>query len=169
VSGDLIALIAGTVLAVAALAFVLYPLFFAVRPRVSRPATASAARAADDSAIVALREIEFDKATGKLSEADYTELKRTYSERALLEMRRAGSLGPEATSDPIEARVRAFRAHRECDTCGVRPEADAIYCSNCGAFLDRACPECGAEISEAGAAFCTRCGVSLSQPALTSG
>lgn len=164
-SGDLVALIAGTVLAVGALAFVLYPLFFAVRPRVSRPPTASA-RAADDSAIVALREIEFDKATGKLSESDYTELKRTYSERALQEMRRAGSRVAEATSDPIEARVRAFRAHRECDTCGVRPEADAIYCSNCGAFLDRACPECGAEITEAGAAFCTRCGVPLTAVAL---
>ena len=165
-SGDLVALIAGTVLAVGALAFVLYPLFFAVRPRVSRPPTDSAARAADDSAIVALREIEFDKATGKLSESDYTELKRTYSERALQEMRRAGSPAGAATSDPIEARVRAFRAHRECDTCGVRPEADAIYCSNCGAFLDRACPECGAEITEAGAGFCATCGIPLGAAAI---
>lgn len=164
-TGDLVALIAGTVLAVGALAFVLYPLFFAVRPRVSRPPTASA-RAADDSAIVALREIEFDKATGKLSESDYTELKRTYSERALQEMRRAGSPAGETTSDPIEARVRAFRAHRECDTCGVRPEADAIYCSNCGAFLDRACPECRAEIVEPGAGFCARCGVPLTAAAI---
>ena len=165
-SGDLVALIVGTVLAVGALSFVLYPLFFTVRPRVSRSPAASHARAADDSAIVALREIEFDRATGKLSDSDYAELKRTYSERALQEMRRAGSPAAEATSDPIEARVRAFRAHRECDTCGVRPEADAIYCSNCGAFLDRACPECGAEITEAGAAFCTRCGVPLTAVAL---
>ena len=164
-SGDLVALIVGTVLAVGALAFVLYPLFFTVRPRVSRSPAASHARAADDSAIVALREIEFDRATGKLSDSDYAELKRTYSERALLEMRRAGS-APEATSDPIEARVRAFRAHRECDTCGVRPEADAIYCSNCGAFLDRACPECGAAIVEAGAGFCARCGIPLGAAAI---
>ena len=161
-NGDVVALIAGTVLAVGALAFVLYPLFFAVRPRVARPTTSADIRAADDSAIVALREIEFDKATGKLSESDYAELKRTYSERALREMRRAAGAGDDETLDPIEARVRAFRsAHRECVTCGVRPETDAVYCSNCGTFLDRACPECRAEIPESGAAFCATCGIPL--------
>ena len=165
-SGDVVALVAGTVLAVGALAFVLYPLFFAVRPRMARSTRPADIRASDDSAIVALREIEFDKATGKLSESDYAELKRTYSERALRELRRAADAGADAT-DPIEARVRAFRsAHRECVTCGVRPEADAIYCSNCGSFLDRACPECGAEITEAGATFCASCGVPLAQTAM---
>jgi Double zinc ribbon len=164
-SSDVAALVAGTLLAVGALAFVLYPLFFAVRSRVEREKPVSDVRASDDSAIVALREIEFDKATGKLSESDYADLKRTYSERALRELRRAGTI-VEETSDPIEARVRAFRkAHRECVTCGVRPEADAIYCSNCGAYLDRACPECGAEIPEAGAAFCASCGVPLAHTA----
>lgn len=165
-SSDVVALLAGTILAVGALAFVLYPLFFDVRPR-ARPAAPAERRPADDSAIVALREIEFDRATGKLSESDYQELKHQYSARALREMRRAGSTNAvEVAADPIEARVRAFRStHRECLTCGVRPEADAIYCSNCGAFLDRACPECGAEIIEAGAAFCAKCGVPLSQHA----
>lgn len=158
----MVALLAGTVLAVGALAFVLFPLFFDLPPR-ARP-VAPDRRPADDSAIVALREIEFDRATGKLSESDYQELKQQYSARALREMRRAGSTNAvEVAADPIEARVRAFRStHRECVTCGVRPEADAIYCSSCGAFLDRACPECGAEITEAGAAFCTKCGVPLS-------
>ena len=164
-SGNVFALIVGTVLAVGALAFVLHPLFFTVRPRVSRPATSRDWRAAEDSAIVALREIEFDKATGKLSESDYAELKRRYSAMALRELRQAAA-GVEEASDPIESRVRAFRsAHRECATCGVRPERDAIYCSTCGVFLDRACPECGAEIAEPGAAFCTRCGIPLADSA----
>lgn len=166
-SGDVVALIAGTLLAVGALAFVLYPLFFAVRPRVSSRVALADPRAADDSAIVALREIEFDKATGKLSESDYQELQQLYAARALREMRRVGGTNAiEASADPIEARVRAFRStHRECLTCGLRPEADAIYCSNCGAFLDRACPECGAEIPEPGATFCTRCGIPLAHAA----
>ena len=165
-NGDVVALAAGTVLAVGALAFVLYPLFFPMRSRQERHAPAADGRASDDSAIVALREIEFDRATGKLSESDYAELKRTYAERALLELRRVGQTSAVEPADPIEARVRAFRrAHRECVTCGVRPEADAIYCSTCGAFLDRSCPECGAEIAEPGAAFCARCGVPLVQHA----
>lgn len=163
-SGDVAALITGTVLAVGALAFVLYPLFFAVRPRVGGVARSVDEGAPDDSAIVALREIEFDKATGKLSDADYTELKRIYSARAVREMRRAGRVAEH--TDPIEARVQAFRrTHRECVACGVRPEPDAIYCSQCGVFLERACPECGAEIREAGATFCASCGVPLAHAA----
>jgi hypothetical protein len=163
-SGDVGALVAGTLLAVGALAFVLYPLFFAVRPRPARASRTPDVRASDDSAIVALREIEFDKATGKLSDSDYAELKRTYSERALRELRRAGPT--EEQTDPIEARVRAVRrTHRECVSCGVRPEPDAIFCSTCGAFLDRACPACGADIPEAGATFCASCGVPLAHTA----
>jgi hypothetical protein len=164
-SGDVAALMAGTVLAVGALAFVLYPLFFAVRPRAGRVTQAVDERPPDDSAIVALREIEFDKATGKLSESDYAELKRIYTARAVTEMRRAGPV--TEYPDPIEARVQAYRrTHRECVTCGVRPEPDARYCSTCGAFLDRACPDCGAEIREAGATFCASCGVPLTSSAV---
>ena len=164
------ALVVGTVLAVVALAFVLYPLFFQVseRPRAPR----EPAMRADDSPIVALREIEFDRATGKLSEADYSQLKKTYSERALRELRetdRAG--GTDAPSsdnaaasslDAVEAKVREYRlTHRECPTCGVRPEADATYCSTCGGFLDQACPRCATRITEPGAGFCSTCGARL--------
>jgi hypothetical protein len=163
VSANLAALVVGTVLAVAALSFVLYPLFFGTleRPREDKPA----AGAADDSAIVALREIEFDRATGKLSDADYAELKGTYSERALREMRDAQPEAADIASAPldvIEARVRQYRVtHRECPTCGVRPEADAVYCSTCGGYLARVCPNCASEITEASAAFCSTCGATL--------
>lgn len=161
-SGDLLALIVGTVLAVGALAFVLYPLFFPSRE--VAPSRSAAPAASEDSAIVALREIEFDKATGKLSESDYAELKSTYAARALAEMRRTDTQEPEAV-DPIEARVRAYRrAHKECPTCGLRPEPDAIYCSSCGIFLDKSCPSCKAPITESSAAFCSTCGASLARP-----
>jgi len=163
------ALIVGTVLAVAALSFVLYPLFFAMaeRPR----DTTMESRAADDSPILALREIEFDRATGKLSETDYAELKKTYSEQALRELRvsdrarRDALASPDETAAPldaIEARVREYRlTHRACRTCGVRPEPDAVYCSTCGGYLERVCPRCAAEVTESGASFCSTCGATL--------
>ena len=167
-SQGVVALAIGTMLAVVALAFVLYPLFFAIpvapRRAAARPDTA------DDSAILALREIEFDRATGKLSESDYTELKKTYSERALSELRRQSGraaadavvASTEAALDPIEVRARQYRlSHRTCPTCGVRPEPDATYCSTCGSFLDRVCPRCNAEITEPGATFCSSCGATL--------
>jgi len=129
VSGDVLALVLGTILGVGAIAFVLYPLFFEVRPRVAR---ATESEAAGESAVRALREIEFDRATGKLSEADYAQLRRRYGELALAELR-AGGPAVTPVDDPIEARVRAYRStHPECPNCGVRPEADARFCSSCG-------------------------------------
>ena len=156
-NADLLALLLGTVLAVGAVGFVLYPLFFETRAPLGR--ARMAAGITQDDPIVALREIEFDCATGKLSEPDYLELKKTYSTRALQAMRAAKDT---PSLDPVEARVAAYRAtHRECPTCGLRPEPDAVYCSTCGTFLDAACPACKGPITEAGAAFCSSCGEPL--------
>jgi predicted nucleic acid-binding Zn ribbon protein len=162
VSANVVALIAGTVLGVGALAFVLYPLFFAASDGMRD--SAAAPPSPEASAILALREIEFDRATGKLSETDYAELRKTYAGRALKELRDAKDARAFEPLDPIEARVRAFRmTHRDCPTCGLRPEPDAIYCSTCGGFLDRACPDCGASIGEPGAVFCSSCGATLAR------
>lgn len=160
---EMTALALGTLLAVGALAYVLYPLFFETPDRVvQRPVV----RGETESAIRVLREIEFDRATGKLSDADYQALRSRYSQEALAELRAAdagsGAPPPPALSIDIEERVRAYRAaRRECGSCGLRPEPDAIYCSSCGTYLDAACPTCAAAITEPGAAFCSSCGTGL--------
>jgi hypothetical protein len=113
----LTALVLGTLLALGALSFVLYPLFMS-GPPVGSPLPE---RHSDDGdtarnpALDALREIEFDRETGKLSDADYRTLKETYTQEAVTAMRAQGS--------PV------------CSTCGPRPESDALFCSNCGASL----------------------------------
>ena len=107
------ALLVGTALAIASLCYVLYPLFradLAVAPRAHRDATRGQSPAVD-----ALRELEFDRQTGKISDDDYGALKTRYTEQALAVMR-AG-----------DARV--------CERCGPRPEQDAEFCSKCGAAL----------------------------------
>ena len=107
------ALLVGTALAVASLLYVLYPLFradIAVAPRHHFDA-----RSGQSPAVDALRELEFDRETGKISDADYEPLKARYTEQALAVMR-AG-----------DARV--------CGGCGPRPERDAEFCSSCGALL----------------------------------
>ena len=152
----IVALVVGTVLAVGALAFVLYPLFF--DQPVARAAAARRVESwSDDVAVAALREIEFDRATGKLSEADYAQLKEQYTRQALARMRRAPATGAE--DDEVEATIRAYRAGRPaCDRCGPRPEGDAIFCSNCGQYLPGSCERCGQRVEEAGARFCSACG-----------
>jgi len=106
-------LLLGTALAVASLCYVLYPLY---RPNVSNVPRASAIRRNRESpAVDALRELEFDRQTGKISDSDYEPLKSRYTEQALVAMRARGS--------PV------------CERCGPRPENDAEFCSKCGATL----------------------------------
>lgn len=110
------ALLIGTALAVASLCYVLYPLLrpnaAVVSPVPSRPGMDT-----QSSAVEALRELEFDRQTGKISDADYGLLKARYTEEALTVMRAAES-GASA-----------------CRSCGPRPESDADFCSSCGARL----------------------------------
>lgn len=107
------ALLVGTALAVASLCFVLYPLF---RADISIAQRKSAhPRSRQIPAVDALRELEFDRQTGKISDSDYEPLKARYTAQALAVMR-AGNAAV-------------------CERCGPRPEADAEFCSRCGAPL----------------------------------
>ena len=175
----MIALVVGAALAVAALIYVLLPLFDAVSPLRSRLTGVPAA--APESAIDALREIEFDRATGKLSDDDYASLKASYTRSALVELRSRGGeapvdspdpeQAPAASSDspsiagsldPAEAAVRRYRAiRRSCDACGPRPEPDPAFCSSCGKYLRGACAACGAKIDAPASRFCANCGTTL--------
>jgi hypothetical protein len=119
-----------------------------------------------EAAVFALREIEFDRVTGKLSEADYAELKTRYTEAAVLAMRQeaAATSAPTARApvDDIEAAVRAYRdQHAACPACGPRPEPDAAFCSNCGRYLRHRCADCGAPVDALDARYCVTCGNQL--------
>jgi hypothetical protein len=140
-----IALIVGTVLAVLGMVFVLSPVLLGTAPRKTPRGVGGEERAID-----ALREIEFDRATGKLSDADYAALKASYTERALGELRGA-AVGSAVGSTPG---VR-------CAVHGVRPETDAYYCNECGRYLSGACATCGTAVTEPGARYCTGCGAAL--------
>ncbi len=108
----------GTALALTALSFVLFPLF-REELYVTPNSGVKQARIRSTTAVDALREIEFDHATGKLSESDYSQLKARYTEQALTVMRHEADGGSVAI----------------CPNCGPRPEAKAAFCSNCGRTL----------------------------------
>jgi hypothetical protein len=128
-------------------------------------------------ALAALKEIEFDRETGKLSDEDYAFLKGKYT-GAALEALRAESA--EAAARPgagggdvevmIAARVRALRSAATsappgapaCPACGPRPESDAAFCSSCGQRLQQggACAGCGAELGP-DTRFCAQCGTGV--------
>ena len=116
-------------------------------------------------ALRALKEIEFDRATGKLTDADYDALKRKYTTEALVALRTGDGQhrvdGGHVPPTPIYLAERGGEEASVCPTHGPRPERDALFCSACGRRLAKApgyCNRCGTAL-EPNARFCARCGV----------
>ena len=109
-------------------------------------------------ALRALREIEFDRATGKLSDSDYEQLKAKYTQEALAALREESgvrSLEPGVKPAP-DSRLPTPR----CPEHGARPESGAVFCSECGRRLGTAqgyCARCGTGLED-DARYCNRCG-----------
>ncbi len=172
-SSELIPLAVGTALALLALVVVLGPLVSSGDS--SDELTPSAPREVangDGTAMQALREIEFDKATGKLSDKDYDALRTMYTRAALAELRAADNasgagdvvVGAAASNDDlVEAAIRrAKKSQQDCGSCGAHAtEPDAVYCSSCGHYLAGSCKTCGTAVDMAGARFCVGCGDGL--------
>lgn len=170
----MIALLVGSLLAVVALAYVLLPILRtesgAARPIVQTRPIVVGGTDEGSSAIEALREVEFDRATGKLSEDDYAILRATYAPQALAELRsRDEGAGESAVtvpgaspSDAAERLIARMRTRRTaCGGCGPRPEPDAVFCSSCGGYLEATCLRCQAPVPSREARFCVSCGESL--------
>jgi Double zinc ribbon len=107
-----------------------------------------------------LKEIEFDRATGKLSDSDYEQLKAKYTSEALAAMRGEGARYAvrSAPESPARAPLTAHRA--QCPEHGARPEPGALFCSECGRRLGTApgyCARCGTAL-ETDARYCNGCG-----------
>ncbi|MEJ2238023.1 MAG: zinc ribbon domain-containing protein [Gemmatimonadales bacterium] len=168
-------LLAGIVVAVAALALVLEPLVRGVSE-----STIGTESPADDldftdiqesespkvQALLALKEIEFDRATGKLSDEDYDELKGKYAQVALAAIKAEDAAG-EGIGDAADAAEAAIQGARSkgasvCPVCGPRPESAATFCSDCGRSLvapdaSVRCSSCGSPVTPGGK-FCANCG-----------
>jgi len=112
-------------------------------------------------ALAALKEIEFDRETGKLSDADYGFLKQKYTVEALTALRdEDGSTGAAA---PAVSRVATLgddgRPAAACAACGAAATPGARFCPDCGASLHPAvaCAKCGTDVPD-GSRFCAACG-----------
>ncbi len=157
----MIPLIVGALLAVIALVVVLYPLFND-RSLPNRRARTPESAAPSVEAVQALREIEFDRETGKLSDGDYSALKTRYTREAVAAFRNEEAGLSGSRGDAAEAVILQYRRRQlGCSVCGPRPEPDAIYCSTCGRYLAASCAHCKETISEIGAQYCGSCGETL--------
>lgn len=160
--------IVGVLLTAAAVVWVLYPVFRPDRMAAKGAAPSEEGLDFEDElspqmvALQALREIEFDRATGKLSDSDYDALHRKYTAEALAAMRarEAGKPVPRPGAKPAVTGRPAPPAAAVCPTHGRRPEPDALFCSECGWRLGAAgtyCAHCGTSL-EVDARYCHACG-----------
>jgi len=158
-------LILGLLLAAGATYFVLLPI---LRPSAESPVSANVDEGEDPDddmspqavALRALREIEFDRATGKLSDSDYEHLKSRYTNEALAAMR--GERTSYVVRRTSELRADAPRTTHDarCPQHGPRPESGAVFCSECGRRLGTAqgyCARCGTALAD-DARYCNACG-----------
>lgn len=72
-------------------------------------------------ALLAIKELEFDRATGKVSDEDYQSIRGRLAIEAAQVMDQSA-----AVSAPLVLTLR------DCPKCGPRPEIGARFCSACG-------------------------------------
>lgn len=143
--------------------FVLRPLVASHRERAAL-LTSSASETLEnllferEATLAAIKDLQFDHAMGKLSDADFEELDARYRHRAVEIMQRLDALGVaadereeslEAALDRwIEESVAAARSAARTDT--AQPESGpARLCTHCGHAAgpaDRFCASCGAPL-----------------------
>jgi hypothetical protein len=110
-----------------------------------------------DAVLSALRDLDFDFRTGKVSEEDYKPL------RAQLMAEAAQYIEVEEKGDEqLEALIRARRSVQQqglrCQHCEAPIQAGQRFCSKCGSTVsNELCPSCGKKI-QAGDLFCSSCG-----------
>ena len=136
--------IVGAGLLVAAVVlFILQPMISGRRASLHRewdePTEAEARRRVT---LLALRDVEYDYATGKLDETDYKSLKRELAAEALTALEHAeaeSAAGPAAAPPELEAEIARLRggiqAGTTCGACGTVNDAGSGFCAYCGAPL----------------------------------
>lgn len=86
-------------------------------------------------ALRAIKELEFDRAMGKVSEKDFTEMGGRLRARAARLIRQLDATGSYRDRIEREIERRVGRVTNACPACGVANDTDARFCKSCGTAL----------------------------------
>ena len=152
--------VGAVLLVVAVILFILQPMLSGRRASLHRemdePTEAESRRR---FALLALRDVEYDHATGKLDEVDYRVLRRELAAEALTALERVNSeAAAERSGAPSEledeiARLRSgLRSGTTCAACGSGNDEGSSFCAYCGVPLRAAAGGPSSHGSPAGSA-----------------
>jgi len=84
-----------------------------------------------------IKELEFDRAMGKVSQQDFDEMARRLRARALSLMKQLDDGGGyrDAIEQELAMRMKARAAQSGLCVCGTRNDPDARFCKSCGSRL----------------------------------
>ncbi len=138
-------LIGGVLLAAGVMLFILEPVFSGKgAPLYDGDDTYDEGAARRRVALTALRDLEYDRATGKLDEDDYGRLRTELSHEALAHLGDEegggdGGWGPDRASRELEEEIaqlrRAIREGMQCSACDHLNRSGARFCARCGGGL----------------------------------
>ncbi|MBI5815658.1 MAG: zinc ribbon domain-containing protein [Nitrospinae bacterium] len=121
----------------AALAFIAYPL---LKPEAAEPGGGalsenelSALLFKKEAAYAAIKDLEFDRSTGKIDDADYEQMKAQFEAEAIAVLKELSGAGP------AEGEKKKRRGGEEvfCVTCGAKVKPNHNFCGKCGAKVER--------------------------------
>ena len=145
-------LLGAVLVAAAVVLYVVQPVFSGERaPLASLDEEFTEAEARRHLSLVALRDVEYDFATGKIDERDYRRLRDELAREALDALRevrrgrertRGSPPARDTLADDLEREIAAYRAALRagtvCDRCGSANLEVALFCAACGGRLESA-------------------------------
>ena len=137
----MVAIVGGALLAAGVVLCVLEPILAGrSAPLYDHDADSAEADARRKASLKALRELEYDRVTGKLEAADYESLRAELARDALAHLKATGRGVPSGEQAQIEAEIarvrRAIEAGLECGVCERVNRLGARYCAECGGALE---------------------------------
>lgn len=116
-----------------------------------------------EAILAALRDLDFDFKTGKISEKDYQPLRAQLLAEAA-QFIEAEKKGDEQLEQMIQSQRKVKRQENKCPHCEAPVWAGQRFCSKCGFELNtELCPSCGKKIQSRDL-FCSSCGYQIQIP-----
>ena len=126
-----------------------------------------------DTIYAAIKDLEFEQQTSKLSDEDYQSLRHKLELEAAevlkdLNELKSGRKKPRKSrkskaseKSSKQATITSSLKSPSCPSCGAAVSLEARFCPSCGLSLQRNCPKCGS-VYQASDNYCPECGAKIS-------